>query len=66
MKTDRLLELLREDAQLTPAQLAVMLGEKEEDVRKTIAALEKDGVIRGYHALVNWERSEILRDTDLI
>lgn len=66
MKTDRLLELLQEDAQLTPAQLAVMLGEKEEDVKKAIATFEKDGVIRGYHALVNWERTEIHRATALI
>ncbi len=66
MKTDRLLELLREDAQLTPAQLAVMLGEREEEVKEAIAGLEKDGVIRGYHALVNWERTELHRATALI
>lgn len=66
MKQDRLLELLQENAQLTSAQLAVMLAEKEEDVKKAVSALEKEGVVHGYHALINWERTEIHRATALI
>ncbi len=50
---DRLLELLREDARRTPAQLAELLGEGEDAIRGRIAKYEADGVIRGYQALVN-------------
>lgn len=63
---EQLLELLQDDAKLTPAQLAVMLGESEENVAKTIRQYEKDGVIKGYHTLINWERVETRRATALI
>jgi DNA-binding Lrp family transcriptional regulator len=66
MAMDQLLELLQNEAKLSPAQLAVMLGEKEEDVVKAIAKYEKDGVIKGYHALINWERTDNQRATALI
>ena len=62
MAMEQLLELLQDDAKLTTAQLAVMLGEKEEDVAAAIKRYEKDGVIKGYQALVNWERKTIQRD----
>ena len=43
-----------------------MLGEREEDVVKAIQRYEKEGVIKGYHALINWERTDIHRATALI
>ena len=55
MAMERLLELLQDQANLTTAQLASMLGEKEEDVVKAIKKYEKEGIIKGYHALINWE-----------
>ncbi len=66
MAMEQLLELLQDEAKLSPAQLAAILGEKEEDVVKAVKQYEKDGVIRGYHALVNWERTEVNRATALI
>lgn len=66
MAMEQILELLQDDAQLTPSQLAVMLGESEEAVAKAIAQYEREGVIRGYHALVNWERTETQKASALI
>lgn len=66
MAKEQLLELLKEDATLSPSQLAAMLGEKEEDVVKEIRQYEKDGVIKGYQALINWERTDAHRATALI
>ncbi len=54
----RLLELLEEDSTLTVHQLAVMLNTTDEDVAAQIKKLEADGVINGYHALINWEKSD--------
>ena len=39
---EKLLDLLAQDARLTPAQLAAMLGESEEDVAAAIKAYEFD------------------------
>ncbi len=66
MAMEQLLELLQDEAKLTPAQLAAILGEQEEDVVRAVKQYEKDGVIRGYHALINWERTEVNRATALI
>lgn len=66
MAMEQILELLQDDAQLTPSQLAVMLGESEEAVAKAIAQYEREGIIRGYHALVNWERTETQKASALI
>lgn len=66
MAMEQVLELLQENAKLSSAQLAAMLGEKEEDVARAVAAYEKDGAIKGYQALVNWERTDIHRATALI
>ena len=54
---DKLLKLLDENARLTNAQLASMLGTSEQDVANKIKELEKDGVIRGYKPIVNWEKA---------
>lgn len=53
-----LLNLLKENARLTNAQLADMLGMTEAEVAKEIARLEKKGVIRGYTAIINEELTD--------
>lgn len=63
---NQLLELLKNDATLSPRQLAVMLGETEENVKKLIKKCEKEGIIKGYQTLVNWEKTEARRATALI
>ena len=52
-----LLKLLEKDCRATPDQLAAMLGRSEESVRAEIAALEKDEVILGYNAMIDWDRT---------
>lgn len=66
MAMEQLLELLQDEAKLSTAQLATMLGEREENVKKAIAKYEKEGVIKGYQALINWERTDLNRATALI
>ena len=53
-----LLNLLKQNARLTNAQLADMLGMSEKDVAAEIAALEQKGVIRGYTAIINEELTD--------
>ncbi len=54
----RLLELLRHNARITNAELAVMLGLSEEEVAQRITALECDGIIMGYSAIINEEKAD--------
>lgn len=53
---DQLLTLLSENARLTSKQLAAMLNKTESEVENEIAVYEKKGIIRGYKAIVNWEK----------
>lgn len=54
MKT--LLDLLRDNALETPDNLAKMLDISPEEVRSRITDLEREGIIRGYQAIVNDDR----------
>lgn len=56
--TARLLDLLRQNARLSNAELAVMLGESEAEVKAQIAALEREGIIMGYSAIINEEKAD--------
>lgn len=51
----QLVDLLRQNARLTNAQLSTMLGISEDEVAKKIKALENDGTIIGYSAIINEE-----------
>ena len=55
---EKLLRLIDDNAKLTNEQLAVMLGEDAQDVAQTIAGYEKQGVIRGYKALIDWDQTD--------
>lgn len=50
-----LLDILRRDAKIEDKHLAAMLGISEEQARAEIAALEEEGVILGYGAILNTE-----------
>ena len=63
---EKLLDLLAQDARLTPAQLAAMLGETEEDVAAAIKAYEKNSTILGYKTVVDWDKTSKESVTALI
>ena len=53
---DELLKLLRDDASLTPAQIAGRLNLAEAEVETKIKELETNGVILGYRTVINEEK----------
>lgn len=53
MSTDPLLELLRRKARFTHQELADLLSMERGTVETRLAAWEKDGTIRGYHAVID-------------
>ena len=63
---EKLLSLLNEDARYTAVELATMLGSTEAEVCDMVAALEKEGVIRGYKALIDWASVDDLHVTAII
>lgn len=52
----KILHLLTENARYSNRDIAVMLGLEEAEVEKKIADMERDGIIRKYKTVVDWER----------
>ncbi len=50
---DEILNLLNENARISLNDLALRVGAPPEQVKETIQALEKEGVIRGYKVILN-------------
>lgn len=52
----QLITLLQQNARMSDAELAVLLGASEAEVAAEIQALEEEGVIKGYSAVVDEEQ----------
>ncbi|MBQ7034440.1 MAG: Lrp/AsnC family transcriptional regulator [Clostridia bacterium] len=52
----KLLKLLNRNSRTPLEDLATMIGVAPEEVAKAIDEMEKEGVIRGYKAVIDWER----------
>ena len=52
----KLLKLLGKNARYSVAELATMLGADEKTVKDQIFEMEKSGLIRGYKAVIDWEK----------
>ena len=61
-----ILKLLEQDGRLTAEQIALMCGKEVGDVKQLIAEYERDGVILGYKALVDWDKTDREYATALI
>ncbi len=59
---EKMLKLIADNAKLSNAQIAVMLGVSEQEVADAIADCEKKGIIKGYKALIDWDKT----DRDLV
>lgn len=56
---DEILTILSRDARITAEQIAKMTGRPVGDVRAAIAQYEKDGIIKRYKAIIDWEKAGV-------
>lgn len=54
----QILTLLEKNGRLSNQEIAVMVGEDEQTVKSLVNELEQDGIICGYQALVNWDKTD--------
>ncbi len=52
-----LLEMIEKDARLTNDQIAVMLDKEKGDISKIIEEYTENGIILGYKALIDWDKT---------
>ncbi len=55
---EKILHYLEQNARLTAKNIADALDMDESAVTRIIAQAEEDGTLRGYHALVNWDKTQ--------
>ncbi len=55
---EQLLKLIETNPTLTPKQLAVMLGREEQQVKEMIDECTAKGIIKGYRAIIDWEKTD--------
>ena len=54
---EKILTFIEKNSRVDLADLAVMLGVDEAAVANEIADMEKEGIICGYHTLIDWEKT---------
>ena len=66
MMREKILSAIDKNSKLSAADLAIMLGSNEEEVRTTLKGLEDEHIICGYPTLINWDKVKCERVTALI
>ncbi len=63
---EELLAIIEKNSRIDLKELAVILGVSEIDIVNTLQKLEEEGVVCGYHTMINWEKTSIEKVTALI
>lgn len=63
---EELLAIIEKNSRIDLQELAVILGVEEVDVVNELATMEKEGIICGYHTLINWEKTSLEKVNALI
>ena len=63
---EELLAIIEKNSRIDLKELAIILGVAEIDVVNALQKLEEDGVVCGYHTMINWEKTSIEKVTALI
>lgn len=54
---EKILSVIEKNSRIDIEELAILLGEDETTIANEIADMEKEGVICGYHTLINWDKT---------
>ena len=54
---EQLLGIIEKNSRIDLKELAVILGVEEVDVVNELAAMESEGIICGYHTLIDWDKT---------
>jgi len=63
---EQILAVIEKNSRIEIKELAILLGYPEIDVANEIKKMEEEGIICGYHTLIDWEKTSIEKVTALI
>ena len=62
----KILGIIEKNSRIDMKELAVLLGTGVEEILNAMQEMEDDGIICGYHTMIDWEKTGIERVTALI
>ena len=63
---EELLSLIEKNSRIDIKEIAVLVGSTETEVLNELEKLENEGIICGYHTLIDWEKTSIEKVNALI
>ena len=63
---EQILQIIEKNSRVDIGELAVILGAEEIDIANELKKMEEEGVICGYHTLIDWEKTNIEKVSALI
>lgn len=63
---EQILSIIEKNSRIDIKELAIILGVQEIDVANELQAMEEEGIICGYHTMIDWEKTSIEKVTALI
>jgi DNA-binding Lrp family transcriptional regulator len=63
---EQILSIIEKNSRIDLKELAIILGVEEVDVVNEMAEMEKEGIICGYHTLIDWEKTSVEKVSALI
>ena len=63
---EQILAIIEKNSRINIKELAVILGADELTIANELKAMEEEGVICGYHTMIDWEKTSIEKVTALI
>ena len=63
---EQVLAIIEKNSRINIKELAVILGVEEIDIANELKAMEEEGIICGYHTMIDWEKTSIEKVTALI
>ena len=63
---ERILTIIEKNSRIGLREIAIMLGTEEVEVANALQEMENDGIICGYHTMIDWDKTGIEKVTALI
>lgn len=63
---EQILTIIEKNSRIDLKELAIILGVEEVDIVNEMEQMEKEGIICGYHTLIDWEKTNVEKVNALI
>ncbi len=63
---EQILNVLERNSRIDLGELAVLLGSSEAVIANEVQEMEKEGIVCGYHTLIDWDKTSAEKVTALI